>query len=112
MAGSHHNRVQFPPAPRWVKRLMPALVERLNRAIDADVESAAAIYRQWNITRFVTERSFREYARGRRAAIREYKRRRMTYGSGTVAGDLEYLADRSSMLDGMGDAIEPPGGGI
>lgn len=75
MPGTQHKRVNFPPPPRWLGMVSGRLKAIVTGHVDADIESAAAIYRRFNVIRFCSLRGFRRYVRGRRRAIRKYEAR-------------------------------------
>lgn len=77
MARSHHKQLTPMRPPAWLRRLPGPLRARVEAEVQADVESAAAIYRRWNLRRFIAPRTFREYVAARRRIVREYER---TYG--------------------------------
>lgn len=56
--------------PPWLAKLSGALRANVERLVDADVEFAVAIFRQLNLARFTTERSFRRYTAVRRERAR------------------------------------------
>ena len=75
--GTAHKRLTDLPHPRWMTKVLPELRRRIEEHVDADVESARAIFARWNLVRFTTLRTFAWYVMRRRRALQQYRRERV-----------------------------------
>lgn len=57
----------------WLDRVPGRTLARVVREVEADAEPAIAIYRRWNLCRYLADRTFRLFAAERRRKIREYE---------------------------------------
>jgi len=101
MPGPYYPRMKSMPPPPWLAKAPGSLRAMLQSHVDADAESAAAIFRRFNLIRFCAGRTFREFVARRRRLIHEYNLRRAQMRHGHSVEDDAQPGERT-MATGAG----------
>lgn len=76
MLGTQRDCLKPVKKPRWLSKVPGRLRALVEAHVDARAESAAAIFRRFNLIRYCSARTFRGWVKRRRLAIEEYEWKR------------------------------------